>query len=100
MRMSVVIAIECSKVTAARRILLEEVSTRLLRLGSWMLFVSLALSGAPLSAQQGTLSGRVIDAEDGTAVADANIEVRGQALGATDAEGGLHDVGSRPAATR
>ena len=45
------------------------------------------LLSAPLAAQQGTLSGRVTDAEEGTPIPGATIEVVGQMLGATGADG-------------
>ncbi len=47
---------------------------------------TLLLSGS-LVAQQGTLSVRVADAEDGTPVPDATVEVAGETPGATGADG-------------
>ncbi|MYH47990.1 MAG: TonB-dependent receptor [Gammaproteobacteria bacterium] len=65
---------------------MKAISTRFRRCLSWM-FALGALFSAPLAAQQGTLSGRVTDAEAGTPVSGATIEIVGQMLGATGAEG-------------
>jgi iron complex outermembrane receptor protein len=54
------------------------------------MFVALGvLVSAPLAAQQGTLSGRVTDAETGAAVVGATVEVVGQPLMASDDTGGF-----------
>ena len=66
---------------------MEVISAWMRRFGPWMVVLSLALASAPLAAQQGTISGRVTDAEDGTAVEGATAEVVGQALQATGADG-------------
>ena len=66
---------------------MKEVSTRWQRYLPWMFVASGILFSAPLSAQQGTLSGRVTDAEAGTPVSGATIEIVGQMLGATGADG-------------
>ena len=65
---------------------MKAISTRFRRCLPWM-FALGALISAPLAAQQGTLSGRVTDAEAGTPVSGATIEIVGQMLGATGAEG-------------
>ena len=66
---------------------MNEVSTWWKRCLPW-LFVALGiLSSGPVAAQQGTLSARVTDAEEGTPVSDATIEVVGRMLGATGADG-------------
>ena len=54
-----------------------------------LLALFLGLAPTPLEGQDGTLSGRVTDAEEGTAVAGATVEVVGESLGATDADGGF-----------
>ena len=68
---------------------METVSMRLQRFGPLMVFLALALASAPLAAQQGTISGRVTDAETGSGVAGATVEVMGQTLVGSDAEGGF-----------
>ena len=65
---------------------MKAINTRFRRCLPWM-FALGALFSAPLAAQQGTLSGRVTDAEAGTPVSGATIEIVGQMLGATGAEG-------------
>lgn len=66
---------------------MKKVNTRWQRYLPWMFVASGVLFGAPLSAQQGTLSGRVTDAETGTPVAGATIEIVGRMLGTTGADG-------------
>ena len=66
---------------------MKAISTRFQRCLPWMFVALGALLSAPLSAQQGTLAGRVTDAETGTPVSGATIEIVGQMLGATGAEG-------------
>ena len=68
---------------------MEGIGTRWLRFSPWLAVLSLGFAATPLAAQQGTLSGRVTDAELGTAVAGATVEVVGESLGATDAAGGF-----------
>ena len=55
------------------------------------------LVGVPLAAQQGTLSGRITDAEEGTPLIGATVEVVGQAQMASDDAGGF--TASVPAGT-
>ncbi len=66
---------------------MKAISTRSQRWFPWMFVALGTLFSAPLAAQQGTLSGRVTDAEAGTPVSGATIEIVGQMLGATGAEG-------------
>ncbi len=68
---------------------MERISTRSLGISPWLAGLALALACTPLEAQQGTLSGRVTDAEEGTAVPGATVEIVGESLGATDAGGGF-----------
>ena len=66
---------------------MNEVSTRWKQRLPWM-FVALGiLLSGPAAAQQGTLSARVTDAEEGTPVSDATIEVVGRMLGVTGTDG-------------
>ena len=64
-------------------------STRCQRYLPWMFVALGVLVSSPLAAQKGTLSGRVTDAEEGTPVSGASIEIVGQMLGATGADGGF-----------
>ena len=68
---------------------MEGIGIRRLRFSPWLAVLPLGLAATPLAAQQGTLSARVTDAELGTAVAGATVEVVGESLGATDAAGGF-----------
>ncbi len=65
---------------------MEGVNRRLQRYLPWTAFALAALFSAPLAAQQGTISGRVTDAETGAGVAGATVEVMGEAqVGSDDA---------------
>ena len=66
---------------------MEMVSTRLQRFVPWTVLALAAFSSAPLAAQQGSLSGRITDAETGSGVAGAAVEVMGQTLMASDDAG-------------
>ena len=66
---------------------MKAVTTRWQRCLPRMLVALGVLLSAPLAAQQGTLSGRVTDAEEGTPVSGATIEIVGQMLGATGGDG-------------
>ena len=60
-------------------------------------FLALALGAFPLTAQTGTLAGRVTDARTGTPVTTAQITITGTTLGAVvDAEGRFRVVGVPP----
>ena len=66
---------------------MKAISTRSQRCLPWTFVALGVLFSTPLAAQQGTLTGRVTDAETGTPVSGATIEIVGQMLGATGAEG-------------
>ena len=66
---------------------MTEARTRWQRCLPGMLAALGIVLGGPVSAQQGTLSGRVTDAETGTPVSGATIEIVGQMVGATGADG-------------
>lgn len=68
---------------------MKEVRMRWQRCLPWMFFALGVVFSAPLAAQEGTLSGRVTDAETGSAVAGATIEIVGQPLMASDDAGGF-----------
>ena len=68
---------------------MKAISTRWQRYLPWMFVAAGVLFSAPLAAQQGTLAGRVTDAETGSAVAGATIEIVGQPLMASDDAGGF-----------
>ena len=68
---------------------MERINGRLQRFLPWPAFALAGLLSAPLTAQQGTISGRITDAETGAGVAGATVDVMGQALVGSDAAGGF-----------